>query len=169
MADGLEITTQGFTEMESTLDDLGTSLGEKICRKALRAGGNLMKAAIAANAPVRPDLPSKTALPVGALQSDVIVTVTKDSEHSFSAWIEPGKETIRVARWVEWGHRLVRGGRYMNWGKRGKGTQVDEVRAHPYIRPAFDANEDLAAGAMAEVITTEVTALAKQRGLNGGG
>jgi HK97 gp10 family phage protein len=154
MADGLEITTTGFAEVERSLEDLGQSLGEQICRKALRAGGNVMKAAIAANAPVRPDLPSGTALPVGALQSDITVAVTKDAPDSFSAWIEPGKETMHVARWVEWGHRLVRGKK-----------EVGDVPAHPYIRPAFDANEDLAFNAVAETITTEVNKVAAERGL----
>ena len=165
MADGLEITTTGFAEVERSLDDLGQSLGEQICRKALRAGGNVMKGAIAANAPVRPDLPSGTALPVGALQSDITVIVSKDSPESFSAWIEPGKSTLHVARWVEWGHRQVAGGRFKNWGKRGKGKEVGDVEAHPYIRPAFDANEELAFSAIAETIATEVNKVAAERGL----
>lgn len=166
MDDGVEITTQGFPELERTLEEMGHSLGEQICRKSLRAGGQLIKAAIAANAPVRPDLPAGTALPPGALQSDVQVTVSKDKNlpDSFSAWIEPGKETIHVARWVEWGHRLVR-------GKSRKGSSVNvigDVPAHPYIRPAFDANEELAFEAVAETVATEVNAVASERGLNAG-
>jgi HK97 gp10 family phage protein len=156
MADGLEITTTGFAEVERSLEDLGQSLGEQICRKALRAGGNVMKAAIAANAPVRPDLPSGTALPVGALQSDITVIVSKDAPDSFSAWIEPGKETMHAARWVEWGHDFP------------KGKKIKDVRAYPYIRPAFDANEDLAFNALAETIATEVNKVAAERGLNAG-
>jgi HK97 gp10 family phage protein len=156
MADGLEITTTGFADVERSLEDLGQSLGEQICRKALRAGGNVMKAAIAANAPVRPDLPSGTALPVGALQSDITVIVSKDRSQpdSFSAWIEPGKQTMHVARWVEWGHRLVHGKK-----------EVGDVPATPYIRPAFDANEDLVFGTIAETIATEVNKVAAERGL----
>lgn len=168
MADGLEIATLGFAEVERSLDDLGQSLGEQICRTALRNGGNLMKAAISANAPVRVPLPSGTALPPGTLQSDITVTVTKDGEQSFSAWIEPGKFSIRVSRWVEWGHRLVHGGRYMNWRKRGKGKEIGDVKAYPYIRPAFDANEELAFEAVADTIATEVNAAAAERGLNAG-
>jgi hypothetical protein len=170
MPDGLEMTTRGFPELERTLDDMGQSLGEQVCRKALREGGNLMKGAIAANAPERPDLPSGTALPVGALRNDITVTVTKDkgAQNSFSAWIEAGKETFRVSVWVEWGHRFVRGGRYMNWGKRGKGQHVGEVIAHPYIRPAFDANEDLAFEVIAQTALNEINRVAGERGLNAG-
>jgi HK97 gp10 family phage protein len=157
MADGLEITTTGFAEVERSLDDLGQSLGEQICRKALRAGGNVMKAAIAANAPVRPDLPSGTALPAGALQSDITVVVTKEAPDSFSAWIEPGPASRHVSIFVEWGHRLVKGER-----------QIGDVSAAPYIRPAFDANEDLASNAVADTIATEVNAAASERGLNAG-
>jgi HK97 gp10 family phage protein len=166
MADGLEITTTGFAEVERSLEEMGQSLGEQICRKALRAGGNVMKAAIAANAPVRPPLPSGTALPPGALQSDITVIVSKDAPDSFSAWIEPGKETIHVARWVEWGHRLVRGKTRKR--KNLKGKEIGDVVAHPYIRPAFDANEDLAFEAIAETVATEVNKVASERGLNAG-
>lgn len=170
MADELEITTQGFAEVERSLEDLGQSLGEQICRKALRAGGELMKGAIAANAPVRPDLPSGTALPLGALQSDITVTVSKDKNapDSFSAWVEPGRATYHVSVFVEWGHRLIKGGRYMSWGKRGKGKEIGDVPAHPYIRPAFDANEDLAFQALANTIATELNIVASERGLHAG-
>lgn len=159
MADGIEITTQGFAEVERSLDDLGQSLGEQICRKALRAGGNLMKAAVAANAPVRPDLPSGTALPPGTLQSDITVTVAKDrnQQDSFSAWIEPGRESYHVCVFVEWGHRLVKGKK-----------QIGDVAAHPYWRPAFDSNQDLAFNAVAETIAAEVNKAAAERGLHAG-
>jgi HK97 gp10 family phage protein len=157
MADGLEITVTGLSELDAAMADLGSGDAvEQVCRRALREGGNVMKAAIAANAPVRPDLPSGTALPPGALQSDITVTVSKDSDNSFSAWIEPGKFTRHVARFVEYGHELIH-------GKNRKA--VGDVRAHPYIRPAFDANEDLAVDAVSESISRDISAVARQRGL----
>ena len=162
MADGLEITVTGLSELDAAMAELGSGNAvEQVCRRALREGGNVMKAAIAANAPVRPELPSGTALPPGALQGDIQVTVSKDSENSFSAWIEPGKFTRHVATWVEYGHRLVRG----KTGKRSEGTVTGDVRAHPYIRPAFDANEDLAVDAVSESIAKDINAAARQRGL----
>lgn len=165
MADGLEITVQGASDLDRILDDLGAGDAvELVCRRALRNGGNLMKAAIAANARVRPPLPSGTALPPGALQGDIQVAVTKDAENSFSAWIYPGKFTRHVALWVEWGHRLVRG----KSTKSRKGKEIGDVPAHPYIRPAFDENEDLAFEAVADSLATDINAAAKARGLNAG-
>lgn len=153
MADGLDISITGLGELDHAMQDMGEGqAAEGICRRALRAGGDVMKGAIAANAPVRPALPSGTALPPGTLQSDITVTVTRESPESFSAWIEPGKYSRHVASWVEWGHRLVKG---------KKGKVVGDVVAHPYIRPAFDANEELAAAAMAESITADVTTALK--------
>jgi HK97 gp10 family phage protein len=164
MADGLEITTTGFAELEKSMEAMGQELGEQICRKALRAGGNVMKGAIAANAPARPPLPSGTALPVGTLQSDITVTVTKDNPESFSAWIEPGSRSRHVAKFVEWGHRLVRG----KSRKGSPGKVIGDVPAHPYIRPAFDANEELVFEAVATTAAAEVNAVAAERGLNAG-
>ena len=149
MADGLVVQMQGFAELDKLFADMGGPTGEVVVRRGLRAGGNLMKAAIAANAPVRPEGVSTTALPPGALQSDIQVHVAKESADSFSAYIEPGAATRAVSRWVEFGHRLVRG----RTSKRGaKGQQIGDVPAHPYIRPAFDSNEDLAVNAINESI-----------------
>lgn len=166
MADGLEITVTGLSELDAAMADLGSGDAvEQVCRRALREGGNVMKAAIAANAPVRVELPSGTALPPGALQSDIQVTVSKDSENSFSAWIEAGPATIHVSRFVEYGHQLVRGGRLATKRSRGNGKIVGDVRAHPYIRPAFDSNEDLAVDAVSESLAKDINAAARKRGL----
>jgi HK97 gp10 family phage protein len=151
VADAFEITVDGLTELEKNLDKLGGEFKEQMIRKALRAGGTIMQAAIMANTPINPVIPGpkSTALPPGALQSDVHLSVSKDKEtDSFSAWIYFGKSTVRYARWVEWGHRLVHGGRYKSWGKRGKGKEIGDVVAHPFIRPAFEGNIDLVATAI---------------------
>lgn len=169
MADGLTVQMQGFAELDKLFADMGGPTGEVVVRRGLRAGGNVMKAAIAANAPVRPDLPSGTALPPGALQSDITVTVSKDSDTSFSAWIEPGAQTRRVAIWVEWGHRLVRSGRLAAKRSRGNGKVVGDVAAHPYIRPAFDANEDLAVNAVSASIAEDFEKAFKTNGTLTGG
>jgi Bacteriophage HK97-gp10, putative tail-component len=164
--DGLNIEVLGVPELEALFGEMAGQEAEKICRKALRAGGNQMRAAIAINAPVRAPLPSGTALPPGALQSDITVTVTKNNDTSFSAWIEPGKQTMHVARWVEWGHRLVRGKTSRRRGTKGK--EIGDVEAHPYIRPSFDANEDLAAGVVADAVIEGVDEMVMQRGLDAG-
>jgi HK97 gp10 family phage protein len=160
MADGFEITVTGLDKVDKALQQLsGGEFREKMMRNALRAGGTVMQAAIMANAPINPKMPGpkSTALPPGALQSDVHLTVSKDKQtDSFSAWIYFGKYTIHVARFVEWGHRFVKGGRYMTWGKRGKGQEIGDVEAAPFIRPAFDANIDLVAQAINDSIKADL-------------
>jgi HK97 gp10 family phage protein len=162
MADGLTIQMQGFAELDKLFADMGGPTGEAVVRRGLRAGGNVMKAAIAANAPVRPEGISATALPPGALQRDVQVHLAKDkgADGSYSVYIEAGPATIHVSRWVEWGHRLVRG----RSSKRARGKQVGDVPAHPYIRPAFDANEDLAVNAVGASIMEDYEKAFKANG-----
>jgi hypothetical protein len=155
LSDGI-FKIDGIPKLDTALSRIGGDLKEQMIRKALHDGGTIMQAAIIANAPINPKMPGpkSTALPPGALQSDVHLTVSKDkgSENSFSAWIYFGAATVHVARFVEWGHLLVRGGRT------GKGiitklkSGADDVAAHPFIRPALDGNIDLVAAAMADSI-----------------
>jgi hypothetical protein len=162
--DGIEITFEGIPEFSRMMTDLAGPVAERIIRHAVREGGRVVQAAITEAAPVRPDLPSGTALPPGALQGDIQVAVTKDGVDSFSAWIYPGKFSRAVAIWVEWGHRLIRG----KSRKGSSGRVIGDVPAHPYIRPAFDANEDLAFEAVADSLATDINAAAKAKGLNAG-
>jgi HK97 gp10 family phage protein len=161
MADGFEISVTGLDKVDKALQQLsGGEFREKMMRSALRAGGTVMQAAIMANAPINPKMPGpkSTALPPGALQSDVHLTVSKDKQtDSFSAWIYFGKYTIHVARFVEWGHLQIHGGR------KGKGITIkttsgdgNDVAAHPFIRPAFDANIDLVAQAINDSIKADL-------------
>ena len=99
----------------------------------LRAGGEVFQAAIAERAPERPDLPSGTALPPGALKTDIELHRGRSDEGLPAVIVSPGKYTQHVARWVEYGHRLVRGG-YNKKGKGGPGKEVGSVAAYPFIR-----------------------------------
>jgi Bacteriophage HK97-gp10, putative tail-component len=155
MADGIEITLEGLPEFSRMMTDLAGPAAERIIRHAVREGGRVVQAAITEAAPVRPDLPSGTALPPGALKNDIVVKVRKEPDGSISAYIEPGSKTLHVARFVEWGHRLVREGRSRKRGGTlgqsyvGNGKVVGGVPAYPFIRPAFDASEAAAQDAIA--------------------
>ena len=155
MADGLEITFEGVPEFSRMMQELAGPAVERIVRHAVREGGRVVQAAITDAAPVRDELPSGTALPVGALKNDIIVKVRKEPDGSISAYIEPGSKTLHIARLVEYGHRLVRGGRSSQRGGIlgqsyvGPGRVVGEVPAHPFIRPAFEASEEAAQDAIA--------------------
>src|ERR1700761_1656564 len=147
-ADGLEITFEGLSAFNSNMTELAGPGIERIVRRAMREGGRVVQAAITEAAPVRPSLPSGTALPVGALKNDIEVHVIKEQDGSISALIAPGKLTQHVARWVEYGHEMVVGGR------KGKGKSVGRVEAHPFIRPAFEASESAAQDAIAMSIAS---------------
>jgi HK97 gp10 family phage protein len=164
MADGLEITFEGMDKFNSNMMTLSGPTAELVARRAMRAGGRVIQAAITEAAPVRPDLPSGTALPPGALKSDIELHVVKERDGSISAIIAPGKQTSHQARWVEYGHKLVRGGRLTNWGKPGKGQEVGFVEAHPFIRPAFEASEAAALAAAEESVAVEITKEAQRLG-----
>ena len=121
------VTTEGFPELDATLRSLIEQRGEQILRKAMRAGGEVMQAAVIELAPMREDAgggkqnqqnPAYN-LPQGALKSDIKLSVYRDGrDGSLTATIKPGKFTAPVAFWLEFGHMLVRGGRYRG-GKGG--------------------------------------------------
>jgi hypothetical protein len=101
MADGIDISIDGLPGFEATMKDLGQGPAiEKVERRAMRAGGRIVQQAITDAAPVRPDLPSGTALPPGALKADILLSVVKESDGSITAIIRPGKLTLHVARWL---------------------------------------------------------------------
>ena len=153
--DGLEITFEGMPEFSRMMTELAGPAAERIARHAVREGGRVVQAAITEAAPVRPELPSGTALPPGALKNDIVVTTKKESDGSISAYIAPGKYTRHVAKFVEYGHRLVKGGRsrqrggILGQGYVGPGGVVGNVPAAPFIRPAFEQSEAAAQDAIA--------------------
>ena len=91
MADGIEIQVDGIPQFEAMMRDLGEGDAiDKVKRRAMRAGGRIIQQAITDAAPVRPPLPSGTALPPGALKADILLSVVKESDGSISAIIRPG-------------------------------------------------------------------------------
>jgi Bacteriophage HK97-gp10, putative tail-component len=164
------VTIEGFPELDATLKSLIEERGEQILRKALRAGGELMQAAVIERAPMRTDglgggkqnaqNPAYD-LPAGALKSDIKLTVRRDrDDNSLTATIRPGKYSAPVAYWLEYGHQIVRGGRYR--GAKGKGQVIGHVPAHPFIRVAHDETEGAALAAVEETIATEINKLARR-------
>jgi Bacteriophage HK97-gp10, putative tail-component len=157
MADGLEITMD-LTKFNAMMTELAGPTAESAARRAMRAGGRVIQAAITEAAPERPDLPSGTALPPGALKSDIELHVSKEQDGSISAYVEPGRLTMHAARWTEYGHEMVTHGKQV-----GKFVQVAKfVPAHPFIRPAFDLSEAAALAAVEETIADEINKAAAQ-------
>lgn len=154
------ITTTGLNELIANLESAGKE-ATPIVRKGLRAGAEVFQAAIVERAPERPNLPSGTALPVGALKTDIVIH--RGVEDGNEAMIVgPDKLTRHVADWVEYGHRLVRGGTSKETAKgsgkyRGRGKHVGDVHPWPFIRPAFEVSAGRAETACTEIIAKEVT------------
>jgi len=143
--------TTGFEQLDDTLKSLIDQRGELILRKSLRAAGEVFQAAVTEAAPVRVKGSGGNAknpawsLPPGALKSDIHLSVGHDDQGNLRARVTPGKYTFPVARWVEYGHELY-----------SHGKKVGEVEAHPFIRPAFEANSRAAEAAFAETFVGEI-------------
>lgn len=138
---GFSVQIAGLKELDEKLAELSTKDAKRVMRQSLRAGGEVLQAAVRERAPERPDLPSGTALPPGALARDIeLLLGAKDGLPA--AFVEPGKYTRHAARWVEYGHRLIKGGynKLLANGKhRGYGKEIGSVPAYPFIRPGYEA------------------------------
>ncbi len=157
MADGIKVI--GLNELMNSFNKLKTQTAEKVVRKSLRKGGRVMQDALTEATPVRPDLPSGTALPPGAMASDIQLSVTKTSE-GIVATIGPGKHTAPYAIMVEYGHRQVKGGYSKliksgrNAGKtRGPGKESKFIPAHAWVRPVFESQSDAISAVIVDSLT----------------
>jgi hypothetical protein len=147
--EGFSERIEGLSDLEERLKDLKAGTARRMVKDGCMSGGHVLAAAIAARAPVRPELPSGTAIPPGALRRDIEVYFGRNSEGKPAAIVVPGHYTAHVARWLEYGHRMVKGGynRLVGTGgqTRGPGHQLKletpngDVKAHPFIRPGFEA------------------------------
>jgi hypothetical protein len=141
---GFTIQIEGLRELDAKLSEMKDSQIKRVIRHGLDAGGEAMRRSIAEAAPERPDLPSGDALPAGAMKQDIEVRRGR-FEGLLAVFVGPGKYTRRQAGWVEYGHRLVRGGTsqlkrtiFGNVKYKGPGSEVGEVKAHSFIRLAYE-------------------------------
>jgi HK97 gp10 family phage protein len=148
------IHIEGLENVKAELAKFDATVQERAMRAGLRAAGTVFQAAVQERAPERPELPSGTALPIGALAADITLSVTK-RDGVLMAIVQPGRLTSHVARWVEYGHRLVRGAPNKK-GRGGPGSVVGNVPAHPFIRPAFEAERGAAMEAFAVGLASEL-------------
>ncbi len=138
-----ETQLTGMQALVATLEKLRVEIPGKATRKAVGAGANIVKAEMIARAPVLDEKTAgSTSLEPEALKQGVRVYMKRDAD-PVEALIGPNKETARVARDVEYGHREVHGGSLdiLGGGRtRGTGIQGEDVPAHPWLRPAFEAS-----------------------------
>ena len=144
----------GLTELVAKMKQAQVDMGGKEMKKALRAGGAVMKEALVERAPMMLEekTPGSDSLEPGALKDGMRVLII-DGENGPEALIGPNAKVAHVARWVEYGHRQVSGGylKLLGNGKsRGTGTAGVDVPAYPFIRPAFESTINDALKAQAE-------------------
>jgi HK97 gp10 family phage protein len=144
----------GVSQLLAKLEAARVQMTGPEMKKAVRAGGNVIRVAMVSRAPV---LDEKTAgsssLDPGALKADIRVTLPHNDEE-VEAFIGPSSKTAHVARWVEYGHREVSGGqsKVLSGGRTrgsGKASEID-VPEHPFLRPAFEASVNAAGDAIRE-------------------
>lgn len=165
---GQELRIEGFAELMARLEQLKKQDANKMLNRALREGAKVFQQQEAARAPERPDLPSSTALPPGALKSDVSIKKVRGLTVYL---IGPGRYTSRAAHLVELGHRLVRGGRnrlLKNGKTKGSGAVVGQVPPHPYIRPAYEAGSTPALAAIKASLQDSIRRLDRRNAKAGG-
>ncbi|MBB6144714.1 HK97 gp10 family phage protein [Silvibacterium bohemicum] len=169
MADGLTIDIQGLDQLQQRLTEMGTTAADRCVRTALRAGAIIEQSAIVARTPVRPELPSGTALPIGAMAADIVIRNTRSDQGNLAAIVGPDSLTRHVALWVTRGHRLIRGGRSRINKRTGKvsgpGQQVGTVEAHPFVTEAWEQSRQEVTSAIITTLQTEIDKEAKKRGL----
>jgi len=148
--------TVDCTSVIEMLKALGDDAKDKAIQAALRAGAKIEQTEIQNNCPTRVEGPSGTALPVGALKSDVIIkTSTKQADVPY-ALVTFGKYSKHVARWVEDGHKVIKG---------TKGSKKDtgkETTPNPFISAAFETCEQEVTKAIQETFITNITKAANK-------
>jgi len=140
---------------------------DKIIYNALKAGGEIERAALSAAAPVEeiPPSPNSTALPVGAVKSDFKIEQRRDDKGQPIVIVGPGYATRHVVRWLEYGHKIVQGG-YSRVVKdknknhtslrRGPGKVTGEVDPHPFVRRTWDEVQPKVRSTIQRIISTKI-------------
>lgn len=159
MSDGLTMTID-LHVFDRDMKELAGPVADKIAIEAMRAGGEVVLEALKELAPERPDLPSGTALPVGEMERDLQLRVSKQPDGTVIARIGPGSKTRHVAVWVEYGHEQSGSEKHLIGGH----LEGKFVMAHPWIRPAFEMSKDEALAVAGFVMESEIGKAAGRMG-----
>lgn len=164
MANGITIDVKGVPELQELFAQLAGPAADRAMIAGVTAGAEIFQQAITDAAPVRPDLPSGTALPPGALKSHIQIRLAKLRSGTIATFIEPSSAVRHVARWAEYGHDLIRGGRKGSGGRFIRRVQPVNGGAG-FVRPAFESSVGEATRAVENTIHDELIAEAENLGL----
>jgi len=148
------IEQTGIAEMKAKMLAMRQNVSGPISKRAVRAGGNVIKAAMVERTPINAEKNAgSNSLEPGAIKADIKVRFpAQENAQETTAIIGPGTKTGYAARWVEYGHRMVSGGQSKvgpDGRTRGPGKAGVDVPAHPFLRPAYEASLHAAQDAMA--------------------
>jgi len=143
----MSLKINGLDKLQSELGLLQEAVRSDATKVAVRAGANVIKGRMSLDSPILDRITSgSNALPPGTLQGGMTISVRSTRDGVIRAVIGPGRITTQAAHLVEYGHLLVKGGqeRITPKGVAWKGGKVGKiigvVRAHPWLRPAFDTS-----------------------------
>lgn len=137
------IDITGFGEVQRDLDDLPRAIVRELFPKALEAGGGVLERELESRTPGEGI--STSAKEYGSLRDDLDlhVHVRQLDGSARAGFTQKGM----VALWVEYGHRQLT--------HEGKQSELDRVKAHPFMRPAADTAADAAIDAFADSLANQ--------------
>jgi HK97 gp10 family phage protein len=151
----MSIELTGMKEMLAKMTEIREYVRTEGARKAVSAGGKVMKVAMVEKTPVLIERNvGSSSLEPGEIKRSIRVRVRMEDDEAVALIGPTGKdgEPARAAHLVEYGHRMVVGGESRMDAAGifvGPGHALEkDVPAHPFLRPAF---EESAAGAMEAV------------------
>jgi len=134
----MNFETKGFDELAAHLADLKVALSGPAQERMVRAGAAVFKRGMVERAPIlKPGTGGKTSLPPMAMKRGIGITVRKKSAGAEASIGPRGKDLKFKAFDVEYGHRQI-----------VHGKQGEDVAAHPFIRPTYEADQQEAEAAM---------------------
>lgn len=139
------VDIEGGKELNRKLNALAESMQPEVLEDAALEGA----AVFLAEADVL--VPRKTGALASTLGANVVAS---DQDH---ADVDAGALGSPVAHLVEFGHQLVAGGTLRS----GEGHVVGHVPAHPFLRPAYDAQREAMVAAVGEKLKQAIEAAAK--------
>jgi HK97 gp10 family phage protein len=153
MSDVISVEITGLERLDYDLANFPAIVTKRIYRKALKAGADIILAAIRSNAPVgEHEITFKSSgLTPGELRAGIIEQIKVDiAKGTGSATIKPSKKVAHVARWIEYGWMLT--------GHKPKKVGIKHIPAHPFIRPAYEAHREEAFAAIQATFDVEIMA-----------
>jgi len=150
------------TKLKISLEKVRVQMQVDSARRAVRAGGQVIVAAMIERTPVRiEESVGSNSLPPGEVKASMRVRTKVGRDGNPYALVGPtGGGAARVAHLVEYGHRTVTGGesrldaRGILVGS-GKAHKQD-VPAYPFLRPGFEASSGLALEAVSESMAQDL-------------